>query len=159
MEADAEPRLASKRRAQKTKGIEVMVHRLKLRRHACECETARLSRWRGAGLFGIKIKLEVSRDGTRRLKLLAQPAPGGPWTKSSLDTKDSPVQDRHVANTMLGLNQCLTVMHGEGRERLYTRGCDDDECREGTRRESGMYNAIRLLARHLPAYCPPSVEW
>lgn len=41
-------------------------------------------------------------DGTRMLKPLGRPAPGGPWTKSSLNTNDTPDQDRHVADTMLG---------------------------------------------------------
>lgn len=97
-------RLASKRRAQKTKGTESVLRRFK-HEEAC-LRTRDLPSSFGGGelvVFRIRVRIRLgSGDGTRRLKLLGQPAPGGPWTKSWLDTNDPPDQDRHVADTMLG---------------------------------------------------------
>lgn len=54
-------------------------------------------------VFRIRVRIQARvGDGTRRLKLLGQPAPGVPWTKSWLDINDQPDQYRHVADAMLG---------------------------------------------------------
>lgn len=94
-------------------------------------------------------------DGTWRLKLVGQLAPGGTWTKSSIDTNDSEDQDRHVWALCL----VESMPGGDARRRkgkaVHTRGCDDDVgIEEETRRAMGTIPCIRPSAR-LPALA----EW
>lgn len=89
---------------------------------------------------------------------MGQLAPGGTWTKSSLDTNDSEDQDRHV--WALCLVESMPGGDARRRERkaVHTRGCDDDVGRGGNA-SSYEYNPMYL--DHLPGYLPacPLAEW